>query len=1154
MESAPASPAADEEALDAVFSLDGRGLFDPGFAIPSDTEAGEGVADGLGGPGGELAAAGSGATAAGGGGVAAGGGGSAGAGQPGGGSATQQSNEGQEALFRAALAGAFRGPAFPDAPGRVEVSSSAGPAPSAPLAPPTMSAAAWTAADLTRDLSPGGSTGVTTSAEDASARAAANEALGRLPLRFEENVGQFRSSVDFMVRGAGFEAGLSAGGVQYVLPTAAAADDPADTGSRIAPPAVVSMELVGANTDALAVGQDLLPGVTNYLVGDDPSRHFRDVASYASVAYAGVYEGVDLVYHASPEKQLEYDFVVAPGASPDAIALKFGGAEAAHIDETGALVLTTGAGEVRQERPVSYQDVDGVRREVDSHFVLGADGTVRFDVGAHDRTRALVIDPKWGYSSYLGTTLLDSAEAVAVDATGAAYVVGLTYGGLFGGAPDSTFLGNPLDQDAFVAKIDPTGNQVVFVTIFGGSGRDDAMGVALANVGEGQIGIFITGTTNSNNFYLKAAWQNQIGGEYDAFVTRLKPAGDDAEYSTFVGGPGSEQGRDIAVDAQLKAYAAGQIIGYNAQVRVNGKAADEIGPTGGADDVLIVRLDATGVLDQLIVMGGAGEPNFEAANGIAVDDAAVPNIYVVGYTNAPDGANTRFPTTAGAYRRTIQGVTDAFVAKIQPRLNAQTPPTQVYATLFGGVGEENAADIGIDRSDNNVYVVGSTTTKSAASFISEANVKLPPIVLGDNDSKDNKEGWVARFDAAGRPDTQNKTWFVYFAGKKEDSLSGISLYSPGQGNLKLFVGGTTFSNDGTDKFPNKGTLQKFRGRSDAFLAYLDPSKSDATTLLYVTYVGGSGEDESHGVAADTEGKASLVGDTRSQNLRPGEVVPIPGFRVTPNKPVGQGFSGDGFIVKILPDDNRRTSLQPVGDKTAIVGTALTFTASASDPDSDTVNYGLFAAPTGATISSSGAFSWTPSTSQGPAVYSFFVQASDPYGGFDEEAISATVAPSVGATDLPGDTLSAALPVYPFQDVKAQTLAQIGDGNYGDKDVDFYRVDLNQGETLLADIDALQVDDGGPPLSQLNSLLMIFAPNGNVAAGNDSGIDPDTGLWSEDAVASYTVPVGGAGTYYVGVSGSPNNNYNPLVGGSGSSGSQGAYRLQLTVSPPDASTP
>src|SRR5262249_53111462 len=159
--------------------------------------------------------------------------------------------------------------------------------------------------------------------------------------------------------------------------------------------------LVGANPAASVSGLDQLPGVSNYFIGNDPGKWLRDIPTYSRVEYQNVYPGINLVYYGN-QGQLEYDFVLGPGANPGGIRLSVQGTLGVGPDAAGDLRLHTAGGDVVEHAPVVYQDVGGKRQSVAGRFVLQGNGQVGFRVGAYDHRVALVIDPVLAYSTYLG--------------------------------------------------------------------------------------------------------------------------------------------------------------------------------------------------------------------------------------------------------------------------------------------------------------------------------------------------------------------------------------------------------------------------------------------------------------------------------------------------------------------------------------------------------------------------------------------------------------------------------------------------------------------------------------------------------------------------------------------------------------------------------
>ena len=225
------------------------------------------------------------------------------------------------------------------------------------------------------------------------------------------------------------------------------------------------MTLVNANPQSQATGHDALPGKSNYFIGNDPAKWRTNIPTHAKVKYEGVYPGVDLVYYGN-QGQLEYDFVVAPRADPDLVTLAFEGARDVHIDARGELVLGVEGGEVRQHKPVVYQEVAGVRQEVAGRYVMKGKRHVGFRVAAYDPSRPLIIDPVLVYSTYLGGSDFDIGTGIAVDGAGSAYVTGSTASPDF---PTTAGAAQTTQAGVFVTKLDATGSGLLYSTYLGGS-------------------------------------------------------------------------------------------------------------------------------------------------------------------------------------------------------------------------------------------------------------------------------------------------------------------------------------------------------------------------------------------------------------------------------------------------------------------------------------------------------------------------------------------------------------------------------------------------------------------------------------------------------------------------------------------------------------
>jgi hypothetical protein len=281
-------------------------------------------------------------------------------------------------------------------------------------------------------------------------------------------------------------------------------------------------------------GLNELEGKSNYFIGNNPRKWHSAVPNYAKVKYENVYPGIDLVYYGN-QRQLEYDFVLAPGAEPEAIQLSFQGADKIDMDTQGDLILTAGTTTVCQHKPKVYQNMEGVQREIPGSYVLNDRRRVAFRLAAYDKTRPLVIDPVLVYSTYLGGTGEEGAEAISVDALGNAYVTGYTLSSDFPTADGPQLIAGG-KRDVFLAKLNATGSALVYSTFLGGRQYEEGTDLAVDSSGN----VYVTGVTLSNDFPTANPFQpisdhGAATGNGDAFVTKLNTTGSALVYSTYLG-------------------------------------------------------------------------------------------------------------------------------------------------------------------------------------------------------------------------------------------------------------------------------------------------------------------------------------------------------------------------------------------------------------------------------------------------------------------------------------------------------------------------------------------------------------------------------------------------------------------------------------------
>lgn len=530
--------------------------------------------------------------------------------------------------------------------------------------------------------------------------ASVGSAFGKLPLRFEPNVGQTDSAVRFTARGAGYALFLTDREAVISLKPSQSTDR-AD---------VVRLTLEGVAADGVRPhGIHLLPGTQNYYVGN-ADRWRTNVPGYGAVQYSSVYPGIDLVYHAT-HQELEYDFIVAPGTNPDRIAMSITGADAIEIDEAGDLVMRVGNAAIRQHRPTVFQDIDGSRRHIDGAYVV--DGRhVGFAIGEYDRSRPLVIDPvvTLGFSTFVGGSSVENIinAGIAVDSTGHAYITGETSSGDFPtlDAAQPVLAGQ---YDIYVVKLNPTGTALVYATYIGSRDADEGQDIDVDAEGFA----YVSGFTNSIAFPVLNAFQPAYGGGIgDAVVIKLAPDGS-LVYSTYLGGKSGfpdrsyERGHAIATDGHGNAFVVGLTGSQNFPTTPGAHRRTSFGV-----DAFVTKLGPGGALVYSTYVGGRST---DEAYGVAVDAAG--QAYVTGNTMSVDNPATPAVNEAFPLVNAIQpvfggGGIDGFVFKL-----SADGSTLLYSTYVGGSGAENQSpnlvgttgDIAVDA-DGFAYVGGQTNS------------------------------------------------------------------------------------------------------------------------------------------------------------------------------------------------------------------------------------------------------------------------------------------------------------------------------------------------------------------------------------------------------------------------------------------------------------
>ncbi len=650
---------------------------------------------------------------------------------------------------------------------------------------------------------------------------------GHLPLHFQQNVGQFDARVDFVAHTGGMTTFLTPTAAVFAIQNSefriqnSESSDGRDV-NPMSSGAAVYMEIVGAHPAGRATGMNQLPGTVNYFSGNDPSQWHTNVAVFGRVVYQDVYPGIDLAYYGN-NGALEYDFIVSPGADPNVIGLNFAGADDVEVDPQGNLVLHTAAGDVVQQKPLTYQQQGGSRQEIASRYVVNGTG-VRFEVGAYDPTQPFVIDPLvLGYSTFLGGAGSgdDLGEAIALDAAGNAYVTGRTDSAIFPTTPGAFDTTYPGGGSAFVAKLNSTGTSLIYGTYLGPA--EFGLGIAVDSGGNA----YVTGYTGSPGFpTTPGAFDTSYNGNEDAFVAKLSADGSTLMYGTYLGGTHLDHGEAIAVDATGNAYVTGESKSINFPTTAG---AFDLTPNGGAlSDGFVSKLSADGTsLVYSTYLGGSHE---DFGSSIALDSAG--NAYMTGYTQSTD-----FPTTPGSFDPSDNGNPDGFVTK----LNAAGTGL-VYSTYMGGFAFDVCDAIALDAAGN-AYVTGRTDSTDFPT--------LPTSY--DNSIGGGADAFAAKLNAAGT----SLVYGTFLGGAGFDRGHGIAVDAAGN----AYVTGSSSSAD----YPT--TLGAFdtsyNTNTDAFMTKVNAA---GTNLVYSTYLGGSNDDSGLGIAADAGGNAYVTGTTGSTNF------------------------------------------------------------------------------------------------------------------------------------------------------------------------------------------------------------------------------------------------------------------------------------------------
>ncbi len=882
--------------------------------------------------------------------------------------------------------------------------------------------------------------------------AARGVALTAMPLSFERNLGQAPGEVEYLAHGSKYAIGLSEKGAALAV------------GSE-----VIRLKVLGARS-AEPVAEQPLPGVVNYIIGNDPAKWRTGVKTFAQVRYAGVYPGVDLLYYGT-QGRLEYDFAVAPGASAAPIRLAFAGANLMHVDAQGNLELTGNGHEVVFERPVAYQMRDGRRAPVAARYELRG-GTVRFQLGAYDHSKQLIIDPVLSYFSYLGGSNYDvagiappsgsssyfSGQTAAIDSAGDLYVTGYTNSTNF--PTQSEFAPPPAKANpaggqswAFVTKFSADAKTLIFSTYLGGTGANDrAASIAVDSHGNA----IVVGVAGSHDFPVtSAAYQtvcnpvfsgpnvevpNCDAGGFAAFVSKLSPAGA-LLYSTFLSGTNTNTSAfAVAVDPTGRAYVAGQTLPGSVVPAGTGGSPQAIPFPTTAGAVLVTPPYSTGVagyqnvlsaqndafisvfdptLSTLVYSSLFGEPQVSNAGvgfrgasftfGEAVTVDAAGNFYLAGTTE--DGS---LPTTSGAYEASASScgtVTNNVLLNCPfvAKFSAvgSGTPSLIYGTYLGHTVISSYGDL----------LTGIAADAAGDAYVTGfTNQATFPTTSGAYQTTCNQYGvngntnaqCAAAFIAKLNPSGTALLASTYFGGYY-GGANNVADSISSMGPIALDAAGSVYI-DGVaaDGLPQVNSLGTSNGTGGVVSPFVAKFNSSLTTLSFSTLLstGGQSQIVADGLALGTAGSIYMAG---SVNSPPASVATSGAFQSAYG-----GGSSDAFVAKIILQAPATTATAlTVVPASANTGAAVTFTATVTETSGTSVPTGTVKFMNGsnmlgsASLNGTGVATFSSSTL---AAGSYSVTAA--YQGDSNNAASSSSAVALSITTPPPPAPTVTISVSP----------------------------------------------------------------------------------------------------------------------------------------------
>jgi hypothetical protein len=676
---------------------------------------------------------------------------------------------------------------------------------------------------------------------------------------FIENVGQFVDAARFYAWGGGSGLWLTNDAMCMTL---------VEHTGTILHGVHIHFSFVGRNPDARLEPIHRLDTRVSYLIDSDPTGWRTEVPVWGGVRYKDLYPGIDLEFRADQGRLAQY-LVAQDAADLAAVRLRVEGADELAVRD-GALHLTTAAG--RWSMPLFTLVMDGdvdvalaLQPELDGNEVVapfgvrGTTGTSLSSSGAADGSDLF-------FSTFVGGDTEDTGVDLVVDDQGAVYLCGITASEDFPATPGAfevTYQGGGLNEyvqgDAFIAKVDATGESLLYATFLGGSsGAEIVFDIAVDDAGNA----YLAGSTESDDFPVTSGAPQPVfqGGDEDGYLAKLNASGSELVFATFLGGVEKDSVAGIAVAEDGSIYITGRTesVGFPTTL-------DSFQPSlSGGQDGYVAKLDPTG--STLLYSTFLGGERDDEGYAIALDDLG--NAYVVGNTASSD-----FPVSEDAFSGIYNGgISDGFAAKLDP-----TGSSLVYATFLGGERIEACDDVVLDSSGN-LYVIGKTESPDF------------PVTPG---AFMETHGGVADAFVVEINETGSELVYSTFVGGSDvDNGHAIALDIIGQIHITGRTASANFptTRDAYDRtFAGLGEVPQWAG--DAFVVKLNPAAGGPADLLYSTFIGGSSGDGGLGVAVHHSGITYVVGRTMSGNFPTTEGAFDRVFN-------GGGWYADAFVAKL----------------------------------------------------------------------------------------------------------------------------------------------------------------------------------------------------------------------------------------------------------------